>query len=354
MTAAGAHVPTQQQKLDCLRAVANHKDTPRRITVIETHFAWIFLSRRFAWKLRKPLRHASMDYRTLHQRRRGCAAEVTLNQRLAPGVYLDVVPLTMAHSGRLRLGGSGRPVDYLVKMRRLAAASMLDVVLQRRSLRGGEVAALLDALGRFFRTARQRPLPDGDYLTQLRRGRSACRRSLLACTPGLTALIERVDLLQRAAHKALRQELAARGAHLVDGHGDLRPEHVCLRPRIAVIDCIEFEPELRRLDPLEELAFLALEMGRQGHAAMAWAMLRQYRDIHAPAASDALLHFYMSHRALVRATLSAWHIGDPQFPDPRPWRRRTRSYLRDAARHARRAGIGLRVNREAASPPAAA
>ncbi len=354
MTTAGAHAPTQQQKLAFLRNAANHSDSPRAVTVIETHFAWIFLSRRFAWKLRKPLRHTAMDYRTLQQRRRGCIAEVRLNQRLAPGVYLGVIPLTMAHSGRLRLGGRGRPVDYLVKMRRLAAASMLDVVLQRRALRGGEVAALLAALGRFFRNARRRPLQDGEYLARLRREHAACLRSLLAYTPELTAVMQRVDLLQRAAHQALRRELAARSAHLVDGHGDLRPEHVCLRRRIAVIDCIEFDPELRRLDPLEELAFLALEMERQGHAAMAWSMLQRYRDIHAPAASDALLHFYMSHRALVRARLSAWHIGDPQFPDPLPWRRRTRSYLRDAARHARRAGIGLRVNREAASPPAAA
>jgi aminoglycoside phosphotransferase family enzyme len=83
------------------------------------------------------------------------------------------------------------------------------------------------------------------------------------------------------------------------------------------------------------MAFLALEVSRLGRPETGTALLQHFRTLHDPAASDALVHFYMSVRATMRAKVSAWHVGDPQFPDPRPWLRRTRSYLRDAARHAR-------------------
>lgn len=329
-------LPSTQQKVAFLRAAPSWRDGARRIEVIETHFAWVFLTRRHAYKLRKPLRHGQMDYRTLARRRRGCLAEVALNRRLAPGIYLGVVPMTWSRAATLRLGGTGRVVDYLVKMRRLPATRMLDAVLVRRAARTSEMRALLDLLGTFFDAARPRPLAGRACLARLRRQMRANQAALLQFTAADRSLIDRVHTLQRRAYRRLRGELAARGARLVDGHGDLRPEHCCTRPA-AVIDCIEFDAGLRRLDPLEELAFLALEIERLRQARAAWALLRQFRDRHSPAASDALLHFYMSHRAATRAMLSAWHVGDPQFPDPRPWRARTRDYLRRAARHAGRA-----------------
>lgn len=345
--AGRTRLPSGEQQLAFLRAAVRQDDSLRHIEVIETHFAWLFLNRRHVYKLRKALRHGHMDYRTPARRRRGCRAEIALNRRLAPGVYLGVVPLTVARAGQLRLGGGGRAVDYLVRMRRLPAGRMLDAVLLRRPLRSRELAGLLAVLGAFFRATRRRPMSGRSYLSRLRRGIAADRRALLALTSDCGTLIERVVARQRAALDGLRAELAARAARLVDGHGDLRPEHVCLEPPMPIIDCIEFDPELRRLDPLEEMAFLALEIARLGHTAQAWSMLRRYRAAYEPGASDALLHFYISRRALVRARLAAWHIGDPQFPDPRPWRLRTRSYLRDAARHAA-------LIRAVASSPAAA
>jgi aminoglycoside phosphotransferase family enzyme len=263
---------------------------------------------------------------------------VELGRRLAPRVYEAVLPLTVSRSGHLKLGTGGRAIDYLVKMRRLPAAFMLDSVLSQRPLSSRESTALLAVLRRFFRSARRRPAAPAAYLARLRREIAGNRRSLLLLsTAGCRALIETVHELQRQCLQPMRAELAGRAALLVDGHGDLRPEHVCIKPPVAVIDCLEFDPQLRRMDPLEELAFLALEIERLGHAAQAWALLARFRAGIDDGGSDALAHFYMSRRAGVRARLSAWHIGDPQYPDPRPWQRRTRSYLRDAERHARAA-----------------
>src|SRR5690606_12976029 len=102
-------------------------DRPERIESIETHFAWIFLSPRFAYKLKKPIRFGSIDFRNAEARRAYCELEVTLNRRLAEGTYLRVVPVVAA-AGGLRVDGTGEAVDTVVEMRRLPdGASLADV-----------------------------------------------------------------------------------------------------------------------------------------------------------------------------------------------------------------------------------
>jgi hypothetical protein len=111
-----------EAKLAFLRSGASYSPPTRHVTVVETHYAWVFLVDRRAYKLKKPLRHGRIDYRSLANRRRGCAAELLLNRRLAPAVYQALVPLSLNPSGRLVLGPGMRVVDWLVRMRRLPAA----------------------------------------------------------------------------------------------------------------------------------------------------------------------------------------------------------------------------------------
>ncbi|HMA13008.1 MAG TPA: hypothetical protein VKO83_14040 [Steroidobacteraceae bacterium] len=325
--------PTLAEKVAFLSTPGAYARRSGTVTAIETHFAWVFLAGSEACKLKKPLRHASMDYRTLARRRQGCREELRLNRRLAPSVYRDVVPLTQDRQGRLRIGGRGHVVDWLVWMRRLPARQMLDATLRRHPLRPAESAALQATLGRFFGSARLRPLQPRLYVARLRREIRDSQRELRLRVPQYRLQVDRIVTDQLAALHALRPELGKRAAELRDGHGDLRPEHVSLGQPVEIIDSLEFDAELRRLDPLEEIAFLALEIGRLRRRRCAQALLREYRHRHDPTASDALVHFYMSHRALVRAMVSAWHIGDAQFPDQAPWIRRTLSYLLDAQRH---------------------
>jgi aminoglycoside phosphotransferase family enzyme len=123
--------------------------------------------------------------------------------------------------------------------------------------------------------------------------------------------------------------LSARAGLLVDGHGDLRPEHVCLRePTPVVIDCLEFDRELRRLDPVSELSFLALECRRLGAAWIGERLLQRYAEMSHDQASTLLIRFYQSHHALVRATVAVWHLDDDAVVDEAErWRERGRRYL---------------------------
>ena len=113
------------EKVDWLSRPESYAGSPLAVEAIETHFAWVFLAGRFAYKMKKPLQFREFDLTTLATRRANCELEVALNRRLAPAVYLGTVPL-YRRNGRLSLEGPGTPVEWLVKMHKLPRERALD------------------------------------------------------------------------------------------------------------------------------------------------------------------------------------------------------------------------------------
>jgi len=125
----------------------------------------------------------------------------------------------------------------------------------------------------------------------------------------------------------------SRDGRIVEAHGDLRPEHICLEPQPQIIDCLEFSRDFRTLDPADELAFLALECERLGAAWMRKPIFETYTGLAGDAPADTLLHFYQSYRACTRAKIAIWHLAEPALTDPSKWTTQARHYLRLAAEH---------------------
>jgi len=327
-----------EERLAYLGNARHYPHHPGRVQRIETHFAWIFLAGRFVFKLKKPSRQAGMDYRSLASRRAGCLKEVRLNRRLARDVYLGVMPLRRTDRGTLSLGAGPGTVDWLVKMRRLPAARMLDRLIADRALRPRDLDRVVAHLIAFFRRARARPLGRRAYLARLRRRARETTRELGA--PDFALDRRRLERLARAQLDFIATqpaELGCRGAQVIDGHGDLRPEHIFVAVHgCRIIDCLEFDADLRRLVPADEMAFLMLECERIGGRAAAKALLMRYRHGRPDPVSDGLIHFYMSQQALTRAKIAAWHLRDPEFRGKyRLWRARAAGYLAAASRHIR-------------------
>ena len=306
---------------------------------IETHFAWVFLAGPRALKLRKPVRRDSMDYSTIAARRHDSEQEVRLNRRLAPHVYLGTLALTQDGSGRLAIGGAGETVDWLVEMRRLDRALMLDALLARGAAPEVALARVVGLLTEFY--AREpAAISDGTALEErLRHQVVANCQALRKLEPEASAALCDAQLGFLDARRAWIDS-RAEGGCIVEAHGDLRPEHILVDDPPAVIDCLEFDRNLRILDRAEELAFLELECTRLGHAPQGrWLRdecLKQLGDrIAAP-----LLQFYRSHRAATRSKLYAWRSLEADGGSPQDWRGRARSYLAGALEDARLAARG--------------
>lgn len=292
--------------------------------------SFVFLTRAHAYKLKKPVRYEELDFRTEERRRRCCEAELRLNRRLARSVYLGLLPVRRTREGALGLGGSGRTLDWLVVMRRLPSDRMLDTALARPALERAEVLPVARHLAAFYARSRPIEISPRAHRRRLRRGVLRDVRELSRPELGLDA--SRVAAVGDALLRWLEQHRAlldarVRAGRVVEGHGDLRPEHVCLGPEPAILDCLEFSRPLRAVDPADELAFLGLECERLGRPEVGGWFVDAYRDATRDEPPAELLRFYRSQRALRRATLAAWHLLDPVVLDPARWRERARRYL---------------------------
>ena len=327
-----------------LRDPRNYPDVVSSVEVVETHISWVFLTDRFAYKLKKPVRFEFLDFSTLDRRQVACHDEVRLNQRLARSVYLDVVPITW-HEQHLRFYGEGTPVEYLVRMRRLPEACALDQLIRTGQVTDSHVLQVAKLLTEFYRQLPPLPVRSQTYLRELEQHLTANRDELLQAKYRFldATVVRRAHAGQLRALRLYPGMFCNRvcDGRIVDGHGDLRPEHIYLTNPPSVIDCIEFNDELRHLDVLDELSFLAMECELLGADEVGGQLLDYYCRACDDLPPAELLAFYMSYRSCVRAKVLALRAS--QSPKSRHARDRENAarYLDLADRYAQRIGSPL-------------
>ena len=298
-----------QAELRFLSAPSSYPSSPAAIEVIETTMSLVFLTEDEAYKIKKRLLYEGIDFTLADVRLHNAEEEVRLNRRFAYDVYLGVVPLAFRPGRGLSLGGPGRPVDWLVRMRRLPASSMLDTAIRDRRLSRQDMERVAEVLAAFLTVAPPIGLDPERYLERLcgEIARSVEEIGLLG-SPDLRDSVGSVGA--RFARFIAEQAglLGARASRLIDAHGDLRPEHVCLSQPLAIIDCLEFSAELRRRDPVDELAYLGMECARLGAPYVGPILLAAYSAASDDRPNPALLAFYRGFRALIRARIAIAHL----------------------------------------------
>jgi uncharacterized protein len=324
-------MPDQDAKVALLRLPRTYPDGPARVEVIETHMSWVFLTPRHVFKLKKPVRYDYLDFSTLGARKKNCEEELRLNRSLAPGVYLDVVPLARDAAGDTRVEGRGTVIDWLVKMRRLPAERMLDFLIERRDLRTAEVHAVAETLAYFYKRSEPIGLSGGEY-RELYANKIRVNRTGLA-DPAYELPADLVDAVHDAQDGFLAgaPELFDRRAadgRIVEGHGDLRPEHICLQSPPVIFDRLEFNRAFRIIDTADELAYLAMECERLGAPRLESELFGVYRRITGDHPPPELVCFYKAHRACARARLAIWHLRDQEKHVWPRWRAVAGEYLR--------------------------
>ncbi len=300
------------------------------VQAVETHMSWVFLAGDRAFKLKKPVRFPYLDFSTLALREKYCQAELALNRRLAPDVYLGVRPLTLTEGERLQIGGGGEVVDWLVEMRQLPADRMLDRLIVGQFADGRIVDRLAERLAAFYRTAVRPETSPQAYMAKLdaeqQLNRSTLSRRDCSVAPERAiAVLNRVDRAL-STYRPQLEERAAQG-WLVDGHGDLRPEHICFQNGVIIFDCLEFNDALRQVDPVDEIAYLAIECSRLGAdrlGAEVWQRVRRLLDWPDPVP---LFAVHAARRGLLRARLSLSHLFDAKPRNLEKWAPLTMQYL---------------------------
>ena len=283
---------------------------PLEVTHKETHISHLFFVGELVYKVKKAVRYSFLDYSTLGRRRHFLSEELTLNRRLAPSVYLAVVPITIGEMG-WQLGGEGEPIEYALVMRRLSEKRMLRFLLETHQVTAEMIRELADVLARFHARAERVKLAEAsEYPNAVEK---QWNDNLTDLEPFLGTLIdsEIVTTLKNCGARFIDRNRdlliqRAKQGWIRDVHGDLHCEHVCFAPEgIQIFDCIEFSSKLRCCDLASEIAFLLMDLEVRGGEAWVEPFLACYRQLSDDPELPVLLPFHQSYRALVRGKVHA-------------------------------------------------
>lgn len=338
MTAATEHSEdrvTTREKVAFLSRAECYGPGVSDVEVRETHMSWLFLTGDRVYKMKKPVKYPYLDFRTLAAREANCRAETRLNRRLAPDVYLGVARLTLDEAGAFALDGAGETVDWLVVMRRLPEDRMLDNVIARGVVERRDIEAVADLLAEFYQRLEAVDIPLDKHIDGFVRHQRTNRELLTEPRFGVSGSL--ADRVLATLDEFLDAEsgLIARRVQegcIVEGHGDLRPGHICLTCPPVVIDCLEFSRALRILDPFDELADLGMELERLDVSWIGATLTDRCSTALNDQPPKRLMAFYKAYRACLRARLAVRHLLDAEVREPEKWPPLARAYLEIADR----------------------
>jgi aminoglycoside phosphotransferase family enzyme/predicted kinase len=286
------------------------------IELIETHISWVILTGDFVYKIKKPVDFGFLNFTTLAQRQFYCEEELRLNRRLAPDIYLDVMPVrgTLASP---HFGGTGEVVDYAVKMRQFPQAAQFDRLLQQAKLTVEYLDAIAETVASFH--GEVEAAASSSHYGEPATVWQPVAENFLQIRERETrpALLQELDCVSEWS----RQQFASLQAVFVqrkrDGfvrecHGDLHLRNIAwFEDKPLIFDCIEFNPDLRWIDVMSDLAFLFMDLIDRGQQAFAYRLLNRYLAHTGDYAGLRVLPFYFVYRAMVRAKVDRIRLSQP-------------------------------------------
>lgn len=338
----------QRTLVKALLSPAPYPHPVRRVRLLETHCSYVLLTGEFAYKIKKAVNLGFLDFGTLERRRFYCQEELRLNRRLSPDLYLAVVPIS-GIPGKPRVAGAGEggepgesieSIEYAVKMREFPQAALFDRCLFRGDLLRSRIDDLARQIAAFHARA-ARAGPGDEYGTPATVWRTMAR-NFAQLGAGLAktgdgsprALLDRLEEWSLGECTRLLEflTLRRRNGFVRECHGDLHLGNIALLHGVPrVFDCLEFDPCLRWIDVMSEIAFPTMDLEERGRPDAAWRFLNRYLEITGDYAGLRGLTFYKVHRALVRANVAL--IRDAQAASGRGLPAASARYLA-YARHA--------------------
>ncbi len=304
-TTTELEMPDQARMVGALRAIL-----PQPVELHETHISWVLLTGKFAYKIKKAVNFGFLDFSTLEKRRFYCHEELRLNRRLAPQLYLDVVPINGSTAFPL-LDGSGKAIEVAVKMRRFPASAQFDVMLAHGTLEPAQIDAIALKIADFHRTTAV--AAPGSPFGTLEAIHQPALQNFAQIRPHLDqaadlAHLERLQSWSESEFQRLEATFAQRRQQgfIRECHGDLHLANLALfEGEVAPFDCIEFNENLRWIDVISEIAFLAMDLHDRGQPEFAWRLLNAYLEHSGDYAGLTVLRYYLVYRALVRAKVAS-------------------------------------------------
>lgn len=302
----------QQKLIAALRDTRCYAPVAPSVQVIETHISWVLLAGEYAYKIKKAINLGFLDYTELEARNLYCDEEIRLNRRTAPDIYLGTVAI--GGSPEAPEFGAQPALEYAVKMRRFDSASLMDDLLLRGKISAQHIDRLAAVIARFHSAL---PAVDADsaFGTAVSVNAAALQNfeQLRALLTG-HADRENIAALEAATEAEYAEckeifEMRRTQGFVRECHGDLHLGNIVLVGDEPVpFDCIEFNPALRWIDVMDEIAFSVMDLLHREHSELAWRLLNAYLEAGGDYGGLSVLRFYLAYRATVRAKVCAIRV----------------------------------------------
>jgi uncharacterized protein len=294
-----------------------YPDPTTVVHLLQTHVSLLFVTDHFVYKIKKPVNLGFLDFTTLGRRLFFCHEELRLNRRLAPEIYLDVVPVRATPCGA-SFGGDGAPIDYAVKMVRLPEERMMSRLLEQGAVTNGQVRTLAGIVGRFHLAAPTGPeiarygtpaavranWEENFGIVEQFVGRTVSRADFLLIRRWVEEFLDgQEDLFQRRVAEGFIRE----------GDGDLHAGNICLTEPPVIFDCIEFNERFRCLDTAADIAFLLMDLEYYRCGRLAPLFLAEYCAVTGDPGVRNLVPFYQVYRAFIRGEVESIKAAEPDL-----------------------------------------
>ncbi len=287
-----------------------------KITLIQTHISFVFVTKNFVYKVKKPVNFGFLDFSTLEKRRVYCEKELQLNRRLCPDIYLEVVPINK--SDALKIRGRGETIEYALKMKRLPQERIMTQLLEEGKVDKktiGEIAAIVakfhseaqtnDEISQFGGLAIVKTNWDENFSqTKKYISQTVPKADFDFMQAKINGFMEKNKALfeSRIAQKRVR-----------DCHGDLHSGNIFITDKICIFDAIEFNDRFRYSDVAADVAFLAMDLDYQHRSDLSEYFIAQYLAYSKDLQLEQLLPFYKCYRAYVRGKVVSFRLDDPNI-----------------------------------------
>jgi len=288
--------------------------------IIETHISQVILTGDYAYKIKKPMDFGFLDFSTLARRKHFCEEELRLNRRLAEKLYLEVLPITGTPESPA-LGGDGEAFEYAIKMRQFDQGQLFDRLQEQGELAPELLTDLAQQVAAFHEQLP--PVPDDKPLGTPEAVLAAMQENFdqirpLIDEPDLLVQLDNLKAWTESTFERHRNLIASRkaGGLVRECHGDLHLANITrFEGDVTVFDCIEFNEPFRWIDVINDLAFLLMDLESRRENALANLVLNTYLEYRGDVEALPLLPLYKAYRAMVRAKIALFTMGNPSLTE---------------------------------------
>jgi uncharacterized protein len=301
---------SQEKLLDFLKDSDSYPHRPSNININQTHASVLAIVPPFVYKIKKQVDLGFMDFRSLPARKENCQKEYTLNRRLCPELYLDIVPISVVND-KIAFGSEGTIIDYALKMKFLPDGYFLDQLVDEGLVNSELLNQVLLVLKNFYSKQPNDPsiqaFGDPAHIKKINDEIFQTLTNFI----GETAEEEALEAVINIAHLYIKKnkklfEKRVLENKIKDCHGDLHLEHIHIyKNKICIYDCIEFSDRFRYIDIAADIAFLAMDLDFHHRPDLSQYVIRKFSEIMDDPELFHIIDFYKTYRACVRAKIES-------------------------------------------------